>query len=187
VSSCRAGRPGTGDRIALKRHDVELLAETDHHGAGVRWILPQRPACMTGTELRAQRFVKRGACPQYPRWLSRLSPTRHRQLRAMERNPPAHHEPTDERRGATGCGEYREASGTVSARRGLRWLHPRQALGGWRGRAVRRPLLRRAVKGAMPPSVGQPPPTDEIILVAGGARRYVPQSFLLFASSRASS
>jgi transcriptional regulator with XRE-family HTH domain len=30
---------------ALKRHGVELLPETDEHGAGVRWILPraQRP------------------------------------------------------------------------------------------------------------------------------------------------
>jgi len=31
------------DRIvsALKRHGVELLPETDEHGAGVRWILPR--------------------------------------------------------------------------------------------------------------------------------------------------
>jgi hypothetical protein len=30
---------------ALNRHGVELLPETDEHGAGVRWILPraQRP------------------------------------------------------------------------------------------------------------------------------------------------
>jgi hypothetical protein len=30
---------------ALKRHGVELLPETEDHGAGVRWILPrsQRP------------------------------------------------------------------------------------------------------------------------------------------------
>jgi hypothetical protein len=30
---------------ALKRHGVELLPETDEHGAGVRWLLPrtQRP------------------------------------------------------------------------------------------------------------------------------------------------
>jgi hypothetical protein len=30
---------------ALKRHGVELLSETDEHGAGVRWRLPraQRP------------------------------------------------------------------------------------------------------------------------------------------------
>jgi hypothetical protein len=30
---------------ALKRHSVELLPETEEHGAGVRWILPraQRP------------------------------------------------------------------------------------------------------------------------------------------------
>jgi hypothetical protein len=36
------------DRIvaALRRHGVELLPETDEHGAGVRWILPRtrRPA-----------------------------------------------------------------------------------------------------------------------------------------------
>jgi hypothetical protein len=35
------------DRIvaALQRHGVELLPETDEHGAGVRWLLPraQRP------------------------------------------------------------------------------------------------------------------------------------------------
>jgi hypothetical protein len=34
------------DRIvAVLRHGVELLPETDEHGAGVRWILPraQRP------------------------------------------------------------------------------------------------------------------------------------------------
>jgi transcriptional regulator with XRE-family HTH domain len=31
--------------VALKRHGVELLPETDEHGAGVRWIMPraQRP------------------------------------------------------------------------------------------------------------------------------------------------
>jgi hypothetical protein len=31
------------DRIAsaLRRHGVELLPETDDHGAGVRWILPR--------------------------------------------------------------------------------------------------------------------------------------------------
>jgi hypothetical protein len=30
---------------ALKRHGVDLLPETDEHGAGVRWLLPrtQRP------------------------------------------------------------------------------------------------------------------------------------------------
>jgi hypothetical protein len=26
---------------ALKRHGVELLPETDEHGAGVRWLLPR--------------------------------------------------------------------------------------------------------------------------------------------------
>jgi hypothetical protein len=32
--------------VMLKRHGVELLPETDEHGAGVRWILPraQRPS-----------------------------------------------------------------------------------------------------------------------------------------------
>jgi len=35
----------TAKIVALKRHGVELLPETDEHGAGVRWMLPrgQRP------------------------------------------------------------------------------------------------------------------------------------------------
>jgi hypothetical protein len=49
-TGCRAAQTCDATSLAkivaaLKRHGVELLPETEDHGAGVRWILPraQRP------------------------------------------------------------------------------------------------------------------------------------------------